>query len=83
LFILVQGIFPFKEARTTEYFYDLLVRGDHDTYWKKVNGTGLSPEFKDLILRMFSYDPSKRPTLDEIKKHPWMNSNTFNFEAER
>jgi serine/threonine protein kinase len=38
LFILVQGIFPFKEARTTEYFYDLLCRGDYETYWKKVNG---------------------------------------------
>jgi len=27
LFIVVHGIFPFKEARTTEYFYNLLVTG--------------------------------------------------------
>jgi serine/threonine protein kinase len=27
LFIIVQGIFPFKEARTEEYFYNLIVSG--------------------------------------------------------
>ena len=27
LFIIVQGIFPFKEARTEEYFYNLIVTG--------------------------------------------------------
>jgi serine/threonine protein kinase len=27
LFILVQGIFPFKEARKEEYFYNLLMQG--------------------------------------------------------
>lgn len=63
LFILVQGIFPFKEARTEEFFYSLILKGDFDTYWKKTHGEKLSPEFKDLILSMFSYDPSKRPTI--------------------
>jgi serine/threonine protein kinase len=27
LFIIVQGIFPFKEARKEEYFYNLLMTG--------------------------------------------------------
>lgn len=73
LFIIVQGIFPFKEARTEEYFYNLLCTGQIDKYWLKVNGQNLSPEFKDLILSMFSYDPSKRPSVAEIRAHPWMN----------
>lgn len=30
LFILVQGIFPFKEARKEEYFYNLLLQGKLD-----------------------------------------------------
>lgn len=38
LFIIVQGIFPFKEARTEEYFYNLLKQGQYDTYFTKVNG---------------------------------------------
>jgi len=72
LFIMVQGIFPFKEAKKDEYFYNLILNGKLDTYWSKVGGQSLSPEFKDLILAMFSYDGSKRPTVDEIKAHPWM-----------
>ena len=72
LFIIVQGIFPFKEAKKDEYFYNLLLQGKFDYYWKKVGGERLSPEFKDLILSMFSYDPSKRPTIDQLKNHPWL-----------
>lgn len=73
LFIIVQGIFPFQEARIEEYFYNLLVTGQIDKYWSKVNGAALSLEFKELILSMFSHDPSKRPSIAEIRAHPWMN----------
>ena len=50
LFIIVQGIFPFKEAKKDEYFYNLIINGKLDTYWAKVGGQTLSEEFKDLIL---------------------------------
>ena len=83
LFIIVQGIFPFKEARKEEYFYNLLLQGKTDTYFQKVNGTGLSDEFKDLILSLFSYNGDERPNIEAIRAHPWMQSATFNFEATR
>lgn len=72
LFIVVQGIFPFKEAKKDEYFYNLIINNKLDTYWKKVGGQNLSQDFKDLILAIFSQDPTKRPTLAQIKAHPWM-----------
>jgi len=75
LFIIVQGIFPFKEAKKDEYFYNLILKGDLDTYWKKTGGQNLSADFKDLIIKMFSYDGKQRPTIDEIRAHPWMQSN--------
>lgn len=83
LFIIVQGIFPFKEARKEEYFYSLLLEGKIDTYFQKTNGTGLSEEFKNLILGLFSYDPETRLTLEQVKEHPWMQSESFDFEATR
>lgn len=83
LFIIVQGIFPFKEARKEEYFYNLLLEGRHDTYFQKVNGTGLSQDFKDLILKFFSYNGNERPTIEQLKAHPWLNSPTFDYEATR
>jgi serine/threonine protein kinase len=83
LFILVHGIFPFKEARTEEYFYNLLVHGNLQTYFEKVNGQNLSPEFRNLIVSLFSYDPAKRPTIDQIRAHPWLNSGNYNSEQTR
>jgi serine/threonine protein kinase len=72
LFIIVQGIFPFQEAKKDEYYYNLLMKGDYETYWKKTGGQNLSADFKDLVLKMFSYDGSKRPSVKDIAEHPWM-----------
>jgi len=72
LFIIVQGIFPFKEAKKDEYFYNLILNNKLEQYWKKVGGQSLSSEFKDLILKMFHYDGSKRPSISELKAHPWL-----------
>ena len=72
LFIIIQGIFPFQEAKKDEFYYNLLMKGDYETYWKKTGGEKLSDEFKDLIIKMFQYEGDKRPTLDEIANHPWM-----------
>ena len=83
LFIIVQGIFPFKEARQEEYFYNLICTKQTDTYFKKTNATHLTTEFKDLILALFSYDGSKRPSIDAIRKHPWLSKESFNYEATR
>ena len=83
LFIIVQGIFPFKEARKEEYFYNLLLSGKTDTYFTKVNGTDLSEDFKDLILKLFSYNGAERPTIEQIRAHPWMQCETFDMEATR
>ena len=83
LFIIVQGIFPFREAKKDEYFYSLILSGNLDTYWKKTGATGLSDEFKDLILKMFSYDGSKRPTIKQIREHPWMAGEKVNMDKLR
>ena len=83
LFIIVQGIFPFKEARKEEYFYGLLLNGRFDTYWNKVNGNSLSAPFKDLILKLFSYDGNNRPTMEDIRAHEWMNDSSYNEEETR
>jgi serine/threonine protein kinase len=36
LFIIVLGIFPFKEAKKDEFFYSLIIEKKLETYWKKV-----------------------------------------------
>ena len=83
LFIIVQGIFPFNEARKWDFHYKLICEGRTDTYFQKTNCTGRSAEFKDLILKLFSYNPENRITLEQVRAHPWMQSPTFDFEATR
>ena len=83
LFIIVQGIFPFKEARREEYFYGLLMNGRIDHYWTKVNGGILSPAFKELVLKLFSYDGDQRPTSEQIRNCTWMQDPTYDKEATR
>lgn len=74
LFILVRGIFPFKEARKEEFFFNLLSQGKYNEYWEKVQGNYLSESCRDLIQKLFSYNPDERPNLEEIRNHPWMTS---------
>ena len=83
LFIVVQGIFPFKEARKEEFFYALLMNRNYDTYWTKVNGHALSASFKDLVLKLFSYEGADRPTIQQIREHEWMNDQNYDKEATR
>ena len=67
LFIIVLGKYPFYEAKKDEYFYNLILQGKMVSYWEKTGGTGLSAEFKDLIIKLLSYDGKKRPTIEEVK----------------
>ena len=41
-FILVQGIFPFTEAKPDEYFYNMMQKGNLTKYWSKVSGANRS-----------------------------------------
>merc|ERR1712032_1775052 len=63
LFTMVRGIFPFAEARKTDYFYNLIRTGQLNKYFESVdNENELSAEFKDLIISMFAEDGYIRPT---------------------
>ena len=73
LFILVVGIFPFQQARSDDYFYKMLLNGQTQKYWSKLDPKNqLSEEFKSLMESIFSFDGSKRPTLSQIVNGPWL-----------
>lgn len=73
LFAMVRGLFPFAEARRTDYWYNLIRTGQIDMYFNKCKSEHLSAEFKDLIISIFAEDGSMRPTIEQIRQHPWMN----------
>ena len=71
LFALTNGLLPFTEARRDERFYRAL-QISSKKYWSMVNGNALTVEYRDLFEKMMFHDPDTRPTLKEIKEHPWM-----------
>ena len=72
LFIIVNGIFPFKEATIQDVYYQLIIQGSLEQYWNKVGVTQVSWEFKDLMMKMLSPNGSERPSFEQIREHPWM-----------
>mmetsp|Transcript_18617 Transcript_18617/g.17713 ORF Transcript_18617/g.17713 Transcript_18617/m.17713 type:complete len:297 (+) Transcript_18617:36-926(+) len=78
LFIMVTQHPPFTRAEPTDPFYRLLCANRQDLFWKahsKNKPEGFfSEEFKTLINGMLSFDPSHRPSLQDIKAHPWVTT---------
>lgn len=79
LFIMVTQHPPFTRAEPNDPFYRLLCANRADLFWKahsknKPNGLEFfSEEFRNLITAMLQFDPAHRPTMAEIKAHPWVN----------
>ena len=77
LFNLVTGDFGFQVAHLKDKSYGLIIRRNILKYWNSISDriphvSSLSEEFKDLYLKMIAYRPEKRPSIEEILKHPWM-----------
>ena len=83
LFVLMTKKLAFEEARTFEFvqresqnLYDLIKRKEIDDYWDIIEIIfeikKLSPEFKELFIKMVAYNPSERPSFEEIMNSKWM-----------
>lgn len=74
LFAIVTGKFAFGVARENDLLYSKLKDGRNNVYWNywEVKDFSPSPAFKDLIQKLLSYDGDDRPTIEQIRAHPWM-----------
>ena len=84
LFIMVTQHPPFTKAEPADPFYRLLCANRADLFWKahsKNKPEGFfTDEFKNLITSMLQFDPTHRPSLAEVKAHPWYNQNICTIE---
>lgn len=71
---MVVGDYPFECADPDhDEWYQLLANGNSNEFWlrtelEKCRGNALSPELKQLLTRMLSFDPRDRFSLDQIKE---------------
>jgi len=76
LFVLVTGKLPFGKAHITDPMYKLISKCDYENYWKvmqtKIPPNSVSEELKSLLNVILAYEELQRPSISEIKNHPWM-----------
>jgi len=73
LFILITGYPPFEQAHYSDRWFRPIHKGNYEKFWKYHAGCSISNDAKckDLLEKMLCFDPSKRITISNIKKHPW------------
>lgn len=68
LFVLLSGLFPFDDSRSrVEVIFDKIVAAEFFT------PSYLSSDAQSLLKIMLQADPTKRPTVKEVLKHPWFS----------
>jgi len=77
LFIMVAQHPPFKKAVSQDAFYKLFCY-NNEKFWEgmsmnKPPGT-FSTELKSMVNSLLGFNPTLRPSIAEIKNHPWYNS---------
>jgi len=77
LFTIVFGCQPFYIAsRSDQQYYNCIINGDYETYWDRIITNfkikKISKNFVNLFSNMISFDPTQRPSITEIRNHPWM-----------
>ena len=77
LFNLVTGRFGFNKADNHDPNYQFIRNNLINQYWNslpnEINNFNLSQEFKDLYIRMVSFNENNRPTIDQILNDNWFN----------
>lgn len=78
LFIMVTGHPPYSIPDMEDPSFSVLMMNP-EAFWDKIERCCyqnfeklISPGFKDLVQRMLHVDPIMRPSLDDIKAHPWV-----------
>jgi len=66
LFALTCGYLPFDDPNIN-VLYDKIMKGSYKAPFF------LSAEVKHLLSTMLAVNPKKRATLDQVKRHPWIN----------
>ena len=71
-----------KAVRNDKYYRNIMTR-KFAKYWNDVKGQlgELSEELKNLYIKMVSFNPDERPSIEEILNDPWMKEiNDLNEE---
>ena len=62
---------PFQTPDASDWWYNKIISRKFSLFWKAFSKKEPSPEFKELIQKMFVNDPERRITLEQVLSDPW------------
>ena len=83
LFIMVQGKFPHGTKILKDKYYAMIKNKKYDAYFRAVEGTKLSANFKQLVVSLLAFNPSERPSISQLRQCAWLNDKKYNEERTR
>lgn len=81
LFALLTGKLPFDDDNIRRLLGKVRASTGLNQMLQVKSGVFSMPQFlpkdvKDLLWKMMTVDPSKRATIEDVKRHPWFLSNS-------
>jgi len=84
LFKLLTAFSPFYYANIEkDPLYYRISKKDYESFWEVIEESvdqAFSVEFKDLVNSMLAFEPKERPTIHQIKEHPWFKGSVVKSE---
>lgn len=76
LFIMFAGHPPFQYASEKDRWYSHIYEDKHEAFWQMYEQRRppgfFSPDFKNLISGLLNVNFAFRPSMAEVKHHPWL-----------
>jgi len=77
LFVSLTKHPPFKQAIQEDPWFRQIAKKDYKNFWRKHPKDSLSPNCRDLIVKMLCYQPLDRYTIQQTKEHPWLQEEVY------
>jgi serine/threonine protein kinase len=73
LFSLATRSFPFQKATPNDGVYNMIYSNKIEQFWNYIDPNNLlSPQFRDLFVKMVKYNPGERIALNQIFDEPYL-----------
>ena len=70
LFQMMFGNKPFLNTKTDRQYIQV-TQQKWNSFWTQVKDVQISDNLKSILEGMLSHNPNKRPTIHQVKLHPW------------
>lgn len=78
---------PFVKASSTDYYYKYFPQNKSKKFWdahSKAKEPGYySADFMHFFNSLMQFEPTQRPSIQEILHHPWLQGETLSHEQVR